>query len=172
MARTQRKPVNKGVFKKGDDPRRRKHVDGTNGGGTRKGRHAQAIAISGRRGNFLTQQLIASLNDMYKELGKTGKRTTKTNMTKFAKMCEALTDNACEGDMDAIEFIWNRVEGKLTQRVEGDVKLSADDELADKLRAHPTKRLQEAALVLGSLMTDDERQMAENRLIDITPNRP
>jgi hypothetical protein len=69
---------------------------------------------------FITQQLIACLNEVYLEEGEDGK-LRKTNQKRLAKMCIELSQMACKGNLDAIAFIWERVEGKVTQHVTGKI---------------------------------------------------
>jgi hypothetical protein len=125
---------NKGHFK-ADDPRRYVAPKG----------NKNALGNPGKRNNFVTQQLIALLNEPYHafETDKDGKvvldkngnpkRLRKSTMSKVAKMCRTLYEMAAEDrDLAAIEFIWDRTEGKLTQKVGVNVNHTKRLELAAK----------------------------------------
>lgn len=80
------------------------------------GKHKTPVTA---RSNFITQQLIAKLNDKY--VDRTGPRAKKTTQSCYVKMVDTLVEMACAGDMQAISFIYERVEGKVTQPVSGKV---------------------------------------------------
>jgi hypothetical protein len=97
-------------FKKGHDPRR--HV--APGNRYAAGVHAKSPT---HRHNFITQQLISQLNDLY--VDKDDPELTQRKMTNYARMVEQVVKACTDGDLEAIRFAWERVEGKMTQRVQG-----------------------------------------------------
>lgn len=97
----------------------------------------------GRRPRMVTQQIIASLNE-----------TTDDGPTKLRALVDKLIGLALAGDMQAMNAVMDRVEGKPVQMVTGDseefrlaVELS-DDELTRIARAK--SEAQEAPAVNGS----------------------
>jgi hypothetical protein len=76
-----------------------------------------SVGQPGPWGNrFMSQALISVLNEMMVVPGK--KPQTKEEITRFRKIINRLVDLGCEGDMRAIEFIFDRVEGKVRQQVD------------------------------------------------------
>ena len=122
--------ANKGGFKKTD--KRRYSVKGNKNAADKR------RSVYGR-GNFITQQLIATLHDAYLEVKEGNERASKTDMTVYAKMCKTLAYMACGGDLEAMKFIFERIEGKVPQpvhgriehqhRIEQQLSLLSDDEL-------------------------------------------
>jgi hypothetical protein len=96
---------NPGQFKS-DDPRR--HVAPGN-------RYAAGLHRRGRD-DFITQQLISELNQPV------DRRTINGDQkTKYAKMVEAIVDKAMEANPWAVEFVFERVEGKVPSAMRGSV---------------------------------------------------
>jgi len=67
-------------------------VGNTNGGRTRS--------------ELLTKALISQINELVKKGDPSGR-------TKLAKMVDELIEKGMNGEMAAIEFIWNRIEGPM-----------------------------------------------------------
>jgi hypothetical protein len=114
--------------------------------------------------NFLTQQLVATLNDFVTEDiidEKTGKKSQR-KMTKYAKCCEVLVDKAMAGDQDAFEFMMERIEGKVPNVVKGSIdhKHKIDEILP---------QLSDAELAALESATRKVLEAEGVKLIDVTP---
>jgi hypothetical protein len=70
---------------------------------------AKAAGSKPKKRDFLTQQIIAELNEVRAD-----------EPTKARKLVIALIDKAIEGDVPALREVLDRVEGKVTQPIGGD----------------------------------------------------
>lgn len=93
----------KAPFKKGKDDRRHAAPNGNN--------YAKGPHKTGR--NFITQQLIATLNEVVKD------PTTQEEKTKIAISVDQLVAKMMTGDLAAFAYACDRIEGKPTQNVAG-----------------------------------------------------
>ena len=98
-------------FRKGFDPKRYVPAKGTKHAA---GPHRRPVTS---RQNFITQQLLSELHSTFIDVDDPDKR----KKTKYAKMVESLVKKAMAGDMAAIEFAWERIEGKVSRPIDGRV---------------------------------------------------
>lgn len=70
---------------------------------------AKAAGSKPKKRDFLTQQIIAELNEL-----------RPGEPTKARRLVIALIDKAIEGDIPAMKEVLDRVEGKVTQPIGGD----------------------------------------------------
>ena len=136
-AKSETKQLRPHAFRRGEDPRR------TNQAAEGNTRAAGSGPVQrGRRGPILTQQLIAALHEEYYETTKAGGKK-KTGMTKLVKMIQELVAHACRGDKEAIQFCFERLEGKSVQPVVGRIDLSAGESFVRELTDHQLAVLEE-----------------------------
>lgn len=108
------------------------------------------------RGRFITQRLIAMMHEevtvLNKEEGKNGKKGpgVQRRVQRLVLFCETLFNLALEGDMQAIKYIADRIEGTPIQTT-----IMAEDFDPERMQAE-RKRLDEARANLSKL-TDGER---------------
>lgn len=65
----------------------------------------------------LTQQLISQLHDEVEDIveGKNGGKDVRRKITRLALMVDKLITLGCDGNLEAIKYIFDRVDGKMIQ---------------------------------------------------------
>jgi hypothetical protein len=87
----------------------------------------------------ITQTLISFLNEV----------VPGTSIPKIRRMCDAIINQAMSGDMEAVKFITERVEGKVPQAVEMTGRDGGPMEVIDRTLT-PQQAAQAYAATLGS----------------------
>jgi len=77
---------------------------------------------------------------------------------RISLVADALVNKAISGDMDAIKVIYDRVDGRLTDRVHKHV--SADTSLVNALKELEDRRAQRA---------EDQQRFNDEKIVDVTP---
>ena len=125
----------------------RKHRATGNPRGFQPGNQMARLGTHGRP-DFITQQLIATLNEAPK---KTAKMPPEVK-TKYAQMVRKLVELANDGEQWAIKFIWERVEGQvpLAARTQMEQRLTLEQvlPLLDERQLEVMEEVARKALVL------------------------
>ena len=125
----------------------RKHRATGNPRGFQPGNQLARLGTHGRP-DFITQQLIAALNEAPKKADKVSDPKIKT---RYAAMVDKLVNIAIrEGSRWAMELIWERIEGPVEQRAKMEHKLTLEQvlPLLDERQLEVMEEVARKALVL------------------------